>query len=126
MPSLVHAGGAIEEDDSRVGPPAGGQSQPAAGQWPAHGKDKGRDGKGADQENEPLPKAGVAPRHTVGGEEKHHGRPVGRLVAALVDQVDENREADQRQRGKHEGLEKAHLTPLARVRPTRNRMSTFS
>ena len=49
-----------------------------------------------------------------------------RLVAALVDQVDEYRQGDQRQTQQHDRLQEAHRKPRVRVRPTRNRISTFS
>ena len=115
-PRLLHAGRAVEQDDRRVGAAARGQAQPAPGQRPADGEDQAGDRQHAERHDQPLPEPGVAARHPVRRQQEHHRRPVDRLVPPLIDQVDDDRQGDERQGRQEHRLEEAHRTPL-RPRP---------
>ena len=66
-----------------------------------------------ERHDQPLPQPGIAARHPVGRQQEHHRPPADRLVPALVDQVDDDRQRDQRQGRQQQRLQEAHRhTPL--------------
>ena len=123
---LGHARRAVEDHDGRVGAPARRQREPAARQRPPHREDDRGDRQHPQRHHEPMAQPRVASRKRAGGQEKPHRRPGHRLEASLVDEVDDDRQAHQRQRDEHPRLKKRHRNPRAAARPTRKRASTCS
>ena len=123
---LLHAGRTVEQNDRRVGPASRGQSQPAARQRAADRKDQRGDRRHAERHDQPLPEPRVTARHAVGRQQEHHRAPANRLETPLVDEVNDDRQGDQRKPEQQPRLQEAHRASLPWVRPMRNRMSTRS
>ena len=123
----LHARAAVEDHDGRVGPAAAGEREPATGERAAHRQDHRGHGEHPQQHDQPVPQPRVAAGEGPGGEQKHHRPPVHGLEPPLVDEMDDERQAHQRQRDEHPGLEKRHRrAPWPEARPTRNRASACS
>jgi len=124
---LLHAGGAVEEDEERVGL-ASGESGPASGEGAARGEDERGDGEDTHREDEDLPQAGEALRHFLRVEEEHHRRPPHGAVTMLIDQVNDDRQQRERQSDEEDGLQETHLAVRAvlGLRPMRKRARTWS
>ena len=98
-------------------PPAASPSQPLANGRLTANTSAG-DGRHAQQHDQPLPQPRVAARHALGRQQKHHGGPVDRLEAPLIDQVNDDRQRDQRQgRPSNQGCRKLIAAPWLRRGP---------
>ena len=123
---LLHRRRAVEDHDGEVRTGAAGEGQPAARQRPADGEEQGRDGRHPHRHDQPVPQPRVAAGQGLGRHQEHHRRPGHGLEPALVDEVDDERQAHQRQGREHQRLEEVHRSPFPAARATRNRASTCS
>ena len=102
-----HGGGAVEDEHDQIDRTATPTEQP--GNDRAGGGERQRgDAEGAAGENEKMPELLLAARFTGRLEQKLHGRPVNRLVAAAIQQVDDHRNTGGQQAPEHELVEKSH------------------
>ena len=116
---LLHTGRPIQDDDRRVGTPAGRQSEPAAREGTADGENQAGDRQHPGRHDQVLPQPGEPSGHPVGRQQEHHRSPADRLVTPLVDEVNDDRQERERERGQQPGLQEAHREPLPWARPTR-------
>ena len=122
----LHARTAIEDHHGRVGATAAGQCQPAPRERSPDSQDHPRHRQHPQQHDQPVAEPRIATREGLGCQQKHHPAPLHRLEPPLVDQVDDQGQAHERQRCEDPGLEKRHRRLLQAARPTRNRASNCS
>ena len=123
---LLHARGAIQNHNRCIGASTASQRQPTTRKRPTGRQEDGGHGQHPQHHDEPVTQPRIPARNRFGRHEKHHCRPLHRLKPSLVDQMDNDRQTDQRQCGENEGLKECHRNPFPAARPTRKRASTCS
>ena len=117
---FLHTDRAVKNDHGQFRSPAGGQAEPASGHGSADGKDQPGHGQHASQHDQDVPQPRHPASHPFGLQKKHRCRPRNGAVAILIDQMDQNRQRDQRQGYEDKRLEKCHVvkdSPRHRVHP---------
>ena len=114
----LHARRTVEQNDDGFRGAARRRAEPAPDERPGHGPDEKENREHPAREQEVLANLRATRGRAVGLEQKEHRRPMHRLVAKAVQQMDDQWQENRRQRPEHPWLKIRHSK--IRVSPRRS------